>query len=275
LVAAEDYNRLVSLRGDDVLVQLRVDEAVSLSQGTDFASRYPLGAQPLFTLGTNPQTQVHLTEMKDYAFLGWGTIPGRSMEKKPSVLVVSDEWFQRVRPMGEGVTLELYQIENPERAEALSAAVYRLAVEGQKPGHYYSSYADVYSVQIESSSLLLFAGAFLALIAVFALASVIYFRQLKVAAEEAGQYAILRKLGVDNRQIRSAIRKQLVFIFAPPLLLAVAFSWLIIRYYMLESLQDFPDLPNMVWSILGIYGLVYLLFYFSSANLYYRIINQR
>lgn len=275
LVAAEDYNGLVSLRGEDELVELHGEEAVSLSQGIDFPVIYPPDAQPLFVLGTAPQTQLRLLEMKDYAFLGWGTIPGRSMEKKPSVLVVSDEWFERVRPLGEPVVLELYQIEDPERAEALSAEVYRMAVETQGPGRYYSSYADVYSLQIEGSSLLLFAGAFLALIAAFALASVVYFRQLKMAAEEARQYAILRKLGVDSRQIRSAIRKQLVFIFAPPLALALAFSWMVIYYYILASLQDFPDLPGLVWIILGIYGLVYLFFYLSSANLYYRIVNQR
>lgn len=273
LVAARDYNSLVSWRGADERVELRGDQAVSLSQGMDFARQYPPDAQPLFTLGMTPPVQLHLTELKDYALLGWATVPEHSMEKKPAVMVVSDEWYDRTSPLGERTVFELYHIEDPERAEALSAEVYRLAAPG--PGRYYSSFADVYSIQIESSSLLLFAGGFLALIAVFALASVVYFRQLKVAAEEARQYAILRKLGMDNRQMRSAIRKQLVFIFAPPLLLAVLFSRLVIQYYLLASVQDFPDLPKMVWAIMGTYSLVYLFFYLSSANLYYRIVNQR
>lgn len=275
LMAAKDYNGLVSWRGDDEQVQLRGEEAVSLSQGTDLARTYPPDAQPEFIVGAASRITFRLAEMKDYALLGWATIPGHSMEKKPAVIVVSDGAFEQARPAGEAVVLELYQISDPEHAEDLSAEVYRLAGEGARPGWYYSSYADVYSIQIESSSLLLFAAAFLALIAVFALASVVYFRQLKVATEEARQYAVLRKLGVDNSRIRSAIRKQLVFIFAPPLILAVVFSWLVIRYYMLESLTDFPDLPRIVVSILGIYGLVYLFFYLSSASLYYRIVNQR
>jgi putative ABC transport system permease protein len=275
LMAAKDYNGLVAWRGDDEQVQLRGEDAVSLSQGTDLARTYPPEARPEFTVGAASRITLRLAEMKDYALLGWATIPGHSMEKKPAVIVVSDGAFELARQAGEAVVLELYQISDPEHAEDLSAEVYRLAGEGAGPGWYYSSYADVYSIQIESSSLLLFAAAFLALIAVFALASVVYFRQLKVAAEEARQYAVLRKLGVDNRRIRSAIRKQLVFIFAPPLILAVMFSWLVIRYYMLESLTDFPDLPRIVMSILGIYGLVYLFFYLSSASLYYRIVNQR
>lgn len=149
------------------------------------------------------------------------------------------------------------------------------SIVSQVPQAYYSAFADVYSIQIEGSSLLLFSGGFLALIAIFALASVIYFRQLVVATDEQQQYATLRKMGAGDGQMRSVIRKQLLFVFVPPLLLSAGQSWLVIKYLMLDTLQNFPDLIYSVWAIMGIYVLVYLLFYLSSTNLYYKIVNQR
>ncbi|MDQ7864656.1 FtsX-like permease family protein [Peribacillus frigoritolerans] len=122
---------------------------------------------------------------------------------------------------------------------------------------------------------MLFAAAFLAVIALFALASVIYFKQLREATEEQRQYSILRKIGTADRELKSVIRKQLLFVFFPPLVLGILHSWLILKYYILDSVQDFPQLTSMLWFIFAIYFVIYVLFYLSSANLYYKIVNQK
>jgi putative ABC transport system permease protein len=120
-----------------------------------------------------------------------------------------------------------------------------------------------------------FAASFLAVIALFALGSVIYFKQLREATEEQRQYAILRKIGMDPRQMKNVIRKQLLFVFLPPLLLGMLHSWLILKYYMLDSVQDFPQLTGIIWGIMVAYFLIYFLFYFSSTSVYYKIANQK
>jgi putative ABC transport system permease protein len=274
LVSQEAYNGTAGLRGhDDRMVSLKGNEALALSQGTDFAKSYESGKEASFIVRTPKETELLLVEKKDYALLGWSTVPGKSMDKKPAILVVADAFYEELRRESQTVSYELYQISNPGQGEALSSEIHRVV--SQVPGTYYSAFADVYSAQIESSSLLLFAGGFLALISVFALASIIYFRQLRVATEEQQQYAILRKIGIGPGQMKSVIRKQLLFVFAPPLVLAAVHSWFIIKYYILDSVQDFPELVNAVWATMGIYLLVYLLFYLSSTNLYYRIISQK
>ncbi|TCM96995.1 putative ABC transport system permease protein [Paenibacillus sp. BK033] len=274
LISQKDYNELIGLRGDKQKVELKGLEAVALAQGSDFPKRYAAGEMPDFKVKADGEKTFTIVEKKDYAYLGWATDPVLSMDKKPPVFVISDEAYGQLSGGAmDKKGFEIYGLADAKNAEELSEQVHALVVSQDKEA-YYSSFADIYSKQIESSSLLLFAAGFLALIATFALASVIYFKQLREATDERLQYAILRKMGVHNRQFRSVIRKQLLFVFLPPIVLGMLYSWTIIKYYILDSVTDFPELPGIVWSIIGVFFFIYLVFYISSANLYYRIINQ-
>ncbi|WP_127532867.1 ABC transporter permease [Paenibacillus kobensis] len=281
LVPEHEYNEIVDIRGDDRHVSLQGNEAVALSQGTDFPEAYRSEERREFTVSLLPADSGQetsftfvLAEKKDYAYLGWASDPVNSMDKKPAVLVVSNEAYERLRPDASKRMFEMYGIENAKTAEELSVQVHGI-VKQTSSGAYYSSFADVYSKQIEGSSLMLFSSGFLALLATFALASVIYFKQLREATDGRQQYAVLRKLGIDERQIKSVIRKQLLFVFLPPLALGILYSWSIIKAYILDSVSDFPELPGITWGIIGVYFLVYVMFYMSSVNLYYRIVSQR
>ncbi|NIK71286.1 FtsX-like permease family protein [Paenibacillus sp. BK720] len=274
LISQKDYNELIGLRGDKQKVELKGLEAVALAQGSDFPKRYAAGEMPDFKVKADGEKTFTIVEKKDYAYLGWATDPVLSMDKKPPVFVISDEAYGQLSGGAmDKKGFEIYGLADAKNAEELSEQVHALVVSQDKEA-YYSSFADIYSKQIESSSLLLFAAGFLALIATFALASVIYFKQLREATDERLQYAILRKMGIHNRQFRSVIRKQLLFVFLPPIVLGMLYSWTIIKYYILDSVTDFPELPGIVWSIIGVFFFIYLVFYISSANLYYRIINQ-
>ncbi|QHT62169.1 FtsX-like permease family protein [Paenibacillus lycopersici] len=273
LVAASDYNAVAAARGDArQRVELTGDEAVSLSQGMDFPKKLPAGGIAFRVRAGASEASFQLTEKKDYALLGWTTDPDLSMDKKPALLVIADEKFAGLRTGAEQASFQLYGLADAAHAEALSRQLH--AIVTRTPGTYYSSFADVYSKQIEGSSLLLFASAFLALIALFSLASVIYFKQLREATDSRPQYAMLRKLGVSRREMMSVIRKQLLFVFALPLLPGLTSSWLIIKTYILDSVRDFPDLKGMVWGIIALYFLIYAGFYLVSTNIYYRIANR-
>ncbi|MEC0168261.1 ABC transporter permease [Paenibacillus graminis] len=272
LVSEQTYNGLMKERDPKQILDLQGDEAVTLAQGSDFPQSYAANRRPEFTVKTDAETTFRIIEKKDYAYLGWSSDPVRSMVIKPAVLVISDETYRSLREHADKKSFQIYGIANAGRAEELSKQVHAIVTE--TPGAYYSSFADVYSKQIEGSSLMLFSSGFLALIAIFALASVIYFKQLREATDERLQYTILRKMGVDDRQMKSVIRKQLLFVFLPPLALGILHSWFIIKYYILDSVQDFPGLTAAVWGIMGMYFLVYLLFYVSSTNVYYKIVSE-
>src|SRR5690606_17852112 len=172
---------------------------------------------------------------------------------------ISDEAFEELKGAATVSSYEIYQIEDAKNAEELSEKVY--AIVSQTPGAYYSAFADVYSIQIEGSALMLFAAAFLAIIALFALGSVIYFKQLREATEEQRQYTILRNIGIGDSEMKNVIRKQLLFVFLPPLVLGILHSWFIMKYYMLNSITGYPQLTTIIWGIMGIYILIYFLFY--------------
>ncbi|WP_379128147.1 ABC transporter permease [Paenibacillus sp. sgz500958] len=272
LVSQQTYNELITKRGHQQTVELRGNEAVTLSQGSDFPQPFAPGVQPSFTVKTDKDTTFKLIEKKDYAYLGWASDPVTSMDIKPAVLVISDEVYEGLQDHADTMSFEIYGLSDAKNAEELSVQVH--AIVTKTPGAYYSSFADVYSKQIESSSLMLFSSGFLALIAVFALASVIYFKQLREATDERLQYSILRKIGVGSRVMKNVIRKQLLFVFLPPLVLGVLHSWFIIKYYILDSVQDFPGLTGVVWGIMGVYFIIYLLFYLSSTSIYYKIVSE-
>ncbi|CAH1194263.1 Bacitracin export permease protein BceB [Paenibacillus auburnensis] len=274
LVSEHTYNELVAMRGDGESVELSGDEAVGLAQGSDFPKVYASDNRPDFVVKTDTEMVFKLAEIKDYAYLGWASDPVTSMLYKPAVLVISDDAYVQLSGKSSVVrkSFEIYGLSNARNADALSKEIH--AIVTQTPDAYYSSFADVYSKQIESSSLMLFASGFLALIAVFALASIIYFKQLREATDEKLQYSILRKIGVDSQQMKTVIRKQLLFVFLPPLLLGVTYSWFIIKYYILDSVQGYSGLTGMVWGIMGVYFLIYLLLYLSSSKLYYKIVSE-
>ena len=272
LVPESQYNSIVSLREHEQTVELAETEALALSQGMDSPRTFENGQEPEFTVSANGETSFQVIERKDYALLGWSSDPVNSMGIKKSVLVISDEIFKSLQNNVPLSSYEIYQVEDAKNAEELSEKVY--AIVSQTPGAYYSAFADVYSIQIEGSALILFAASFLAIIALFALGSVIYFKQLREATEEQRQYTILRKIGIGDSEMKNVIRKQLLFVFLPPLILGILHSWFILKYYMLNSIVGYPQLTAIIWGIMGIYFLIYLLFYWSSTSIYYKIVNQ-
>ncbi|MFS0674863.1 FtsX-like permease family protein [Ornithinibacillus sp. 179-J 7C1 HS] len=273
LVSEKTFNDMVAHRGDKQEVELQENEVVSLSQGSDFPKRYAIDDQQNFSVMTDALHTFKLVELKDYALLGWASDPVTSMVKKEAVLVISDETYYSLENSNTIRTFEIYDITDAGNAESLSKEIH--AIVTANPDVYYSSFADVYSKQIESSALMLFAVAFLAVIAIFALVSVIYFKQLREATEQQELYTILRKIGVGTTKLKNVIRKQLLFVFFPPLVLGLLISWFILENYILDSVRDFPHLTSIILGTIAVYFVIYVLLYLSSTNIYYKIANQR
>lgn len=275
LVAESAFKQFEQLRGHPAPKPLAGNETIALSAGIDIPVVYAPGERPDFEVraGDTP-IALSITEQMDYSLLGWKTSFEASMSSKMAVFVVADDLYSSLRPGALERTFQIYDIEDAGNAEELSLQVQQLYYTAAPDG-YFSSFADVYSKQIESSSLLLFSGAFLAIIALFALASVIYFKQLREATDAVQQFDTLRKLGIKSSQVKSVIRKQLLFVFAPPLVLGLLTSWLVIDSYMLDTLQDYPDIVSIVFASMGVYFLIYGLLYVSSASVYERIVSRK
>ncbi|MDF2650298.1 MAG: hypothetical protein K0Q73_6103 [Paenibacillus sp.] len=273
LFSESQFNDMVSLRGDDQQVSLQDQEAVVLAQGAAKPIKFTESNQPKFTVKLKGETTFHLIEKKNYALISMSTEAKGGTSKKPSVLIISDESFEKLKQEEKLSSFEIYQIEGAKDSTVLSQKVQ--AIVSKTPEAYYAAFVVMYKIDIEGSSLLLFSIAFLAVIALFALGSMIYFKQLREATEQQKQYAILRKIGVDDSVMKRVIRKQLLFMFLPSLLIGMLHGWFLIYFVGMTEVQDFPQLTSIISSILILYFVIYILFYLSSTSVYYKIVNPK
>ncbi|WP_436374858.1 FtsX-like permease family protein [Cytobacillus sp. BC1816] len=270
LFPESQLNAIVDLRKAGEKADLEGEEAIVLTRGIDEPEKYK-SSQPKMTVLEDNTFRV--VEKIRYPLLSIPTSPGGNTKPQPSVLIISDEAFESLKEHRTLSSFEIYHIEDPKTSNDVSREIYDLVM--KTDGAYYSAYIDMYSVDTESSSLILFSVAFFAVIALFALGSVIYFKQLREATEEREHYAILRKIGVDGKEMKKIIRKQLLFVFLPPLLLGLLHSWFLLYYTVILVIKDLPSLTTIIFSVMGLYVLTYLIFYVSSVSIYYRIVSEK
>ncbi|MEQ6353850.1 ABC transporter permease [Lysinibacillus sp. M3] len=270
LFPESQLNAIVDLREAGEKVDLKGKEAIVLTRGLDEPTKYK-SSQPEITVLEDNTFRV--VEKMRYPLLSIPTSPGGDSHPQPSVLIISDEAFNYLKENRTLSSYEIFQVEDPNTSNDLSRKIYDIVMTTE--GAYYSAYIDMYSIDTESSSLVLFSVAFFAVIALFALGSVIYFKQLREATEEREHYLILRKIGVDDKEIKKIIRKQLLFVFLPPLILGLVHSWYLLYYSVILVIKDLPSLTTIIFSVMGLYILTYLIFYVSSTSIYYKIINEK
>ncbi|WP_282141590.1 ABC transporter permease [Cytobacillus oceanisediminis] len=270
LFPESQLNAIVDLRKAGEKADLEGEEAIVLTRGIDEPEKYKRSQPEMTVLEDNT---FRVIEKIRYPLLSIPTSPGGNTQPQPSVLIISNEAFENLREHHTLSSFEIYQIEDPKTSNDVSREIYDLVMKTE--GAYYSAYIDMYSVDTESSSLILFSVAFFAVIALFALGSVIYFKQLREATEEREHYAILRKIGVDDKEMKKIIRKQLLFVFLPPLLLGLLHSWFLLYYTVILVIKDLPSLTAIIFSVMGLYVLTYLIFYISSVSIYYKIVSEK
>ena len=270
LFPESQLNAIVDLRKVGEKVDLEGKEAIVLTRGLDEPTKYK-SLQPEITVLEDNTFSV--VEKIRYPLLSIPTSPGGDSDLQPSVLVISDEVFEYLKEDHTLSLYEIYEIEDSKTSNDVSREIYDIVM--QTEGAYYSAFIDMYSMDTESSSLVLFSVAFFAVIALFALGSVIYFKQLREATEEREHYAILRKMGIGDKEMKKIIRKQLLFVFLPPLIIGLVHSWFLLYYTVILLIKDLPSLTTIIFSVMGLYVLTYLIFYVSSTSIYYKIINEK
>lgn len=270
LFPESQLNAIVHLRGVGKKVNLKGEEAIVLTRGIDEPIKYK-SQQP--TISVFKDSTFHVIEKIRYPLLSIPTSPGGDTKLQPSAIVISDEAFKKLKGDHPLSSYEIYQVEKPKTSNDVSRKIYDIVMKTE--GAYYSAFIDMYSMDTESSSLVLFSVAFFAVIALFALGSVIYFKQLREATEEREHFAILRKIGVGDKEIKRIIRKQLLFVFLPPLIIGLVHSWFLLYYTVIALIKELPSLTTIIFSVMGLYVLTYLIFYVSSTSIYYKIVNEK
>ena len=123
---------------------------------------------------------------------------------------------------------------------------------------------------------LLFVGVFLGLIFLMGTALIIYFKQLSEGHQDRERFAILQKVGMDQRMVRRCVRQQVLLVFFLPLAVALIHvcGSLHLLSLMLQAFQ-LTDAGFIKLCSIGsalIVAAVYLAFYGQTAHSYYKLI---
>ena len=122
----------------------------------------------------------------------------------------------------------------------------------------------------------LFIGIFLSIIFMIGTVLVIYYKQISEGYEDRERFVILQKVGLDQKQIKQTINKQVLTVFFLPVIFA--FLHLAFAYHMLSlilkviGVVDTAMMLSVTLSICGIFALVYVLIFMITSRSYRKII---
>ena len=123
---------------------------------------------------------------------------------------------------------------------------------------------------------ILFIGIFLSIIFMIGTVLVIYYKQISEGYEDRERFVILQKVGLDQKQIKQTINKQVLTVFFLPVIFA--FLHLAFAYHMLSlilkviGVVDTAMMLSVTLSICGIFALVYVLIFMITSRSYRKII---
>ena len=123
-----------------------------------------------------------------------------------------------------------------------------------------------------------FLGLFLGVLFLMAAVLIIYYKQISEGFEDRERFAIMRKVGLSRREVRSAIRSQVLTVFFLPLLtagihVAAAFP---LMSRLLELLYLSNTRLYMACTAVSflVFAVFYVIVYLLTARTYYRIVSR-
>lgn len=123
-----------------------------------------------------------------------------------------------------------------------------------------------------------FIGIFLSIIFMVGTVLVIYYKQISEGYEDRERFIILQKVGLDQKQIKQTINKQVLTVFFLPLIFA--FLHLAFAYHMLSlilkviGVLDATMMLTVTLSICAIFLIVYVLIFMITSRSYRKIVQM-
>ena len=123
---------------------------------------------------------------------------------------------------------------------------------------------------------LLFLGAFFSILFLAVAVLMLYFKQITEGNEDRGRFALLQKVGMDQKQVRRAINSQVLWVFFLPLgatLLHMVFaSRILTRMLGAFNMSNWGLTLTCAGFVSLGFALLYWIAYLLTARVYYRIV---
>ena len=152
-----------------------------------------------------------------------------------------------------------------------------LQQQGQESGNI--SLSERYRIEKDYQGVigtLLFIGIFLSTIFLLGTVLVIYYKQISEGYEDREGFIILQKVGLDEKQTKATIRKQILTVFFLPLIFA--FLHIAVAFHMLQLIVALLGATNILLLIqttittCGVFLLVYILVFVITSRSYQKIV---
>ena len=135
-----------------------------------------------------------------------------------------------------------------------------------------NSKVDISEASIGFGALVTFLGLYLGIVFLIASVAILALKELTESTDNKERYAMLRKLGADEKMINKSLFRQIAIFFMFPLLVAIIHSIFGITFcsYVISTFGNEQLLPSIIMTaifIVVIYGGYFLITYFSSKNI--------
>lgn len=264
LISESSFNELEKIIGLKDPARLKSSDALILDRyySNQFSPDFQGKTGSIHTT-TGQNTTLHFIGYRPYSVLN---SPFANF-----TIVVSDAQFKQLEQRSHPLTVTQINITDPGHSGPLTAKLSaKLNPLIMSAAFSIGSYYDSYHGMMSAYGLVMFLGAFLALVFLLATGSIIYFKQLTEAEQEKAQYGILRKIGVTGKEIQEAVAKQVGFVFALPLVLGIVHSTVALTA--LSNMLN-QSLLMPVGVCMLAYTLIYVGYYFFTVHSYARIVN--
>lgn len=263
-MSQSEFNKLAK-KIDAETVNVATGEAFiydsSYIEGYEFSPQYK-GSKAVFQIGNETKT-LTIQGANNTAITNLGEL----------VIVVSDEMYEQAKQAFGTRAVKNIDVKDERNSKVVTEKLAKVMPVGES--EMVPSFRDFYTgfqMGLEGTGLMMFIGMFLGLVFLLATGSIIYFKQLTEANADRERYVVLRKVGVTKQEMKKAIAKQVSFIFAIPLVIGILHSLFALKG--LANLLPFEIMIPLLISI-GVYGVIYIGYYFLTVRSYYKIVSAK
>jgi len=177
------------------------------------------------------------------------------------VIVISDEEFSNLSkliPHEDKIVYYSYNFKNWTKSSHTVEEISKSVKDRYENGEFFTERVMRYNALMAQTTLLLFIGAFIAILFFIATGSIIYFKMFNDIQKDRQEFISLKKIGMTDGEMKKIINIQTLIIFFLPFIVAVIHSAFAIK-----------ALSNLLMQDLYMYLLVIVVIYFVLQLSYY------
>lgn len=126
---------------------------------------------------------------------------------------------------------------------------------------------------------LFFLGIIFGSVFILAAVLIMYYKQISEGYDDRERFEILRKVGMNDRDIRRAVNSQVLTVFFAPLIAAgvhMAFAFpMLTKLLAMFGMRDTGFLAVVALVCFGAFAVMYVIVYAATSRSYYRIVSGR